>query len=180
MNRRPPQSLLRKLGQPWAVIAGFFLVLGWIPQAWPASPPPAPDRLVVKKAARKLYLLRDGRVLKSYPIHLGGNPVGHKLHEGDSRTPEGRYLLDWRNPESRFYRSIHISYPRDHDVRQAEARGSTAGGNIMIHGFPNELGEHIIKLRGRDWTDGCIAVSNADMKEIWELVQDNTPIDIRP
>lgn len=138
------------------------------------------DRVVVEKSARKLYLYQGTQVVRSYEIALGKNPVGHKLRRGDKRTPEGFYTLDRRNPQSRFYRSIHISYPNEKDRRRAEAKGFHPGGDIMIHGVPNRYRDGQEFFIGRDWTEGCIAVTNDDMKEIWTLVADNTPIIIYP
>ncbi|KJS05283.1 MAG: ErfK/YbiS/YcfS/YnhG family protein [Gammaproteobacteria bacterium BRH_c0] len=141
------------------------------------------DLVLVEKSAKTLYLLDDGRVLRSYPIALGKNPVGHKEKAGDGRTPEGRYILDWRNPDSRFYRSIHISYPNDRDLEQAKATNSDPGEFIMIHGSPAWVpsAEWAKQwLNKEDWTEGCIAVTNDIMDEIWTLVADGTPIEIRP
>jgi murein L,D-transpeptidase YafK len=138
------------------------------------------DRVVVVKKERRLYLYRGEQVLRSYRVSLGANPVGHKRRQGDKRTPEGRYLLDWRNPESRFYRSIHISYPNSRDLQQARNKGISPGGAIMIHGLPNKYAEAPELFSDWDWTEGCIAVNNRAMDEIWRLVADNTPIEIHP
>ncbi len=132
------------------------------------------DSVVVEKGRRRLYLLRDGAILAWAPVSLGREPVGPKIRQGDLRTPEGDYVLDWRNPVSRFYRSIHISYPNEADLEHAFAQGVDPGGAIFIHGTPD------VALLGRDWTTGCIAVSNEDMDLIWQLVRDGTPITIRP
>jgi murein L,D-transpeptidase YafK len=146
-------------------------------EAW--GGPVYADRVLVNKAERRLELLRRGRPLRSYRIALGANPDGHKLSEGDKRTPEGRYVLDWRNPWSKFYKSIHISYPNEKDVENAEEAGVSPGGLIMIHGLPMET-EWVGELHAlKDWTDGCIAVTNAEMDEIWAMVKDGTPIEIR-
>lgn len=150
------------------------------PEAPPALEPLVADRVVVEKSQRKLMLLRGGRVLRTYAVALGKNPVGDKLREGDGRTPEGLYLLDWRNPESEFYRSIHISYPSPVDAAEARERGVDPGDNIMIHGLPERyawLGERHVRV---DWTNGCIAVTNAEMDEIWRAVDDGTLIEIKP
>ena len=136
------------------------------------------DLVVVEKAERTLYLLHDGEVLRRYRIALGRNPVGPKTQVGDSRTPEGIYRLDWRNPQSHYYRSIHISYPNESDRRQAAERGVPPGGDIMIHGQPRG-GGRTAEIPW-DWTDGCIAVANYEMDEIWALVDDGTRIEIRP
>ncbi|MDX1756315.1 MAG: L,D-transpeptidase family protein [Marinobacter sp.] len=141
---------------------------------------PPVSEVVVRKDERRLYLMAGEQVVRSYRISLGDNPVGHKLYEGDERTPEGDYTLDWRNPHSDFYKSIHISYPNDRDRELASAWGLDPGGSIMIHGLPNEAGDLAFAYRGLDWTDGCIAVSNEEMDEIWQLVADGTPIRITP
>ncbi len=139
------------------------------------------DYVVVKKSERKLYLYRGSEVLKTYRIALGKQPDGHKKREGDSRTPEGRYTLDWRNPNSRFYRSIHVSYPSKSDDRTARERGDSPGGAIMIHGQPSSWVEKSKLLFNQDdWTEGCIAVQDHEMDEIWEAVDDGTPIEIVP
>jgi len=137
-------------------------------------------RVLVRKNERRLYLLNHDREIRSYRISLGDNPVGHKLYEGDQRTPEGDYVLNWRNPDSDFYKSIHISYPSARDRELAEAWGLSPGGNIMIHGLPNNAGDLAFAYTGLDWTEGCIAVTNEDMDEIWTLVKNGTPIRILP
>ena len=148
-----------------------------------AARPPVPgavaDRIVVEKAARRMHLQRAGTTLKSYRIALGRDPVGHKQQEGDSRTPEGLYMIDARNPQSRFHLSLRVSYPNAADRRRASARGLAPGGDIFIHGSPNGMAAESF-VAGRDWTDGCIAVSNAEIREIWAMVKDGTPIEIRP
>jgi murein L,D-transpeptidase YafK len=148
----------------------------------PASPValPTADRIVVRKSQRRLELLRKGEVLRSYKVALGLQPVGHKERSGDFRTPEGRYLLSRRNPRSDFFLSIQISYPNEADARNAKDNGWEPGGSIMIHGLPNVLKRDLTYYQTRDWTDGCIAVSNSDMVEIWLLTHDNTPIEILP
>jgi len=136
------------------------------------------DLVRVEKAQRQLQLVSGGKVLRSYSIALGGDPVGHKHQEGDERTPEGRYVLDWRNPNSVAHKSIHISYPNAGDLAAAKARGVDPGGFIMIHGQPNGFGSMGRLLQMVDWTDGCIAVTDSDMDEIWAKVADGTPIEI--
>lgn len=111
---------------------------------------------------------------------LGGSPVRAKEQQGDHKTPEGQYTLDRRNAKSRFYKSIHVSYPNEQDKQKASQRGVSAGGDIMIHGLPNGFGWLGSTHRALDWTDGCVAVTNEEMDEIWELVPDGTPIEIRP
>ena len=139
------------------------------------------DYVVVKKSERKLYLYRGAEILKTYRIALGKQPDGHKIREGDSRTPEGIYTLDWRNPNSKFYRSIHVSYPSKTDYRDARERGDSPGGAIMIHGQPSSWVEKTKLLFNQDdWTEGCIAVQNHEMDEIWNAVDDGTTIEIIP
>jgi len=150
-----------------------------------AVEPPKPllaDQVVVKKSERKMQLIQGGEVMREYGIRLGDQPRGHKTREGDERTPEGDYVLDWRNPKSRFYKSIHISYPNEQDIQLARYSGVNPGGMIMIHGQPNYLMSPKVKAEyfGRDWTNGCIAVKNDDMEEIWQTVRDGTPIKILP
>ena len=141
---------------------------------------PMASEVVVHKAKRRLELWQGGKLLRAYRISLGLNPSGHKQHEGDFRTPEGRYVLDVRNPRSEFFLSMRVSYPNARDVARARKAGVAPGGQIMIHGLPNEPRWPPDHYAREDWTDGCIALSNADMMEVWMLVADGTPIDIRP
>jgi murein L,D-transpeptidase YafK len=141
---------------------------------------PVADRVIVEKSARKLHLMQDGTPLRTFDIALGIRPNGDKEFEGDFRTPEGTYLLDLRNPNSEFFLSIHVSYPNRQDIREARAKGLDPGGAIMIHGQPNEPTRSETYYRTQDWTNGCIAVSNSDMIDIWLMTADNTPIEIRP
>ena len=136
------------------------------------------DFILVDKSDRTLTLMRAGKVLKTYRgIALGDAPVGHKRFEGDERTPEGRYTIDTRNPNSAYHLSLRISYPDAADRAYAAARGRSPGGDIFIHGQPNAL--PMGRLPG-DWTDGCIAVSNEEIEELWAAVPDGTPIEISP
>jgi murein L,D-transpeptidase YafK len=141
---------------------------------------PVADRVIVEKSARKLHLMKDGKPFRTFRIALGIQPVGDKRKEGDFRTPEGTYLLDTRNPHSEYFLSIHISYPDGGDAREARERGLDPGGAIMIHGQPNEPTRSEAYYRTQDWTNGCIAVSNSDMIDIWLMTANNTPIEIRP
>lgn len=141
---------------------------------------PKADRVLVLKGERRLLLMSGGQVLRSYPIALGFNPRGHKQRRGDGRTPEGIYSLDWRNPESRFYRSIRVSYPNRTDRARAARAGVSPGGDIMIHGLPERLSVIGSVHSKWDWTEGCIAVTNEEMDEIWAAVDDGTTIEIRP
>ncbi len=138
------------------------------------------DRVVVYKGQRIMQLLKGEEVVRSYQVALGRNPSGHKQTAGDHRTPEGTYLIDRHNKGSRFYKSLHISYPNSRDVSAARERGRSPGGDIMIHGLPRGF-EDLADLHYlRDWTKGCIAVNNAEMDEIFRLVNDGTPIEIKP
>lgn len=138
------------------------------------------DKVLVHKKERTLTLLDHGKVLKTYKIALGGEPVGGKMQQGDHKTPEGNYVLDRRNEHSHFYRSLHISYPSADDRAKAQNSGVEPGGDIMVHGLPNGFGWLGKSHRLRDWTDGCIAVTNEEMDEIWRAVADGTPIEIDP
>ena len=144
----------------------------------PEVAPSRADFVLVDKSDRTLTLMRDGARLKTYTgLQFGAAPQGHKQFEGDERTPEGRYLIDYRNPQSSYHLSLHISYPNAADIAYARQRGRSPGGEIFIHGQPNQL--PIGRVTG-DWTDGCIAVSNAEIEELWHSVADGTPIEIRP
>lgn len=136
---------------------------------------PEVTRVLVFKGSRRMYLMHHDTVLKAYDVDLGFAPTGHKQVEGDGKTPEGDYRIDRRNPNSSFHLSIGIDYPRPADVARAAALGQSPGGDIFIHGGPVPGGRS-----GRDWTDGCIAVTNAEMEEIYAMVRDGTPIAIRP
>ena len=142
------------------------------------SGPLIADYLLVDKSERLLIAYRAGQPIRAYRgIQFGDAPMGHKQFEGDERTPEGRYTIDWRNPNSRYHLSLRISYPNAADRAHAARYGRSPGGDIFIHGQPNQL--PVGRMPG-DWTDGCIAVSNAEIEELWQLVPDGTVIDIRP
>ena len=141
---------------------------------------PVADKVVVDKGDRKLYLIKEGEAFRTFDIALGIRPVGDKEHEGDFKTPEGRYQLDTRNPNSEYFLSIHVSYPSGQDVREARSRGLNPGGAIMIHGQPNSPTRSEAYYRTQDWTNGCIALSNSDMIDIWLMTNNDTPIEIRP
>ena len=138
------------------------------------------DRIVVHKKARAMELMHAGKAIKTYKIALGGDPVGPKTRQGDHRTPEGLYVIDARNAHSQFHRSLHISYPNVADREHARKLGVPPGGDIYIHGLPNGYGFVGAAHRARDWTDGCIAVTNQEIEEIWALVGNGTPVEIRP
>ncbi|MGI3164230.1 L,D-transpeptidase family protein [Pseudooceanicola sp. 200-1SW] len=136
---------------------------------------PEVTRIHVLKGERRMYLMHQGEVLKAYDIGLGFAPVGHKQFQGDGKTPEGAYMIDRRNPNSEFHLSIGVSYPNEADVAFAEEQGRSPGGDIFIHGKPRKYRD-----TPRDWTAGCISVSDKEMEEIYAMVQDDTPIYIHP
>ena len=138
------------------------------------------DHVLVVKSESRLYLMRGEKVLAVYPVTFGAQPKGHKQQQGDERTPEGRYLLDSKNANSKFYKAIHISYPSAQDRENARKRGVSPGGDIMIHGQPNGWGWLGPALQKFSWTDGCIALRDKDMDEVWAAVDAGTPIEIRP
>lgn len=138
------------------------------------------DFILVEKAERRLTLFAKDKIIRAYKIALGRKPEGPKLEEGDQRTPEGSYIIDARNPDSKFHLSLHISYPNEIDSELAFMAGLISGGSIMIHGAGEEY-EWMGKFHSvHDWTDGCIAVTNDEIEEIWNLVPVGTPIKIRP
>jgi murein L,D-transpeptidase YafK len=141
---------------------------------------PLADKVVVEKQNRKLHLMKNGAAFRTFDIALGVEPVGDKEREGDQKTPEGRYSLDERNPDSDFFLAIHISYPSSADRAVARVNGFDPGGAIMIHGQPNVPTYSAAYYRTQDWTNGCIALSNSDMIDIWLMTQNDTPIDILP
>ncbi len=135
-------------------------------------------RIVVVKSQRKLMLVRAGNAFRTFPIALGAHPKGPKREAGDARTPEGSYLIDGFNEQSRYCRALHISYPNAEDLRRAGAAGRSPGGNIEIHGMPAQFDDYDPVAFAKDWTDGCIAVSNRAIKVIWASVSLDTPVDI--
>ncbi len=142
--------------------------------------PVSVDRVVVYKHARMLVLLYRGQEVRSYKIALGGEPVGPKTRQGDHRTPEGVYVLDSRNSNSHYYKAFHVSYPNARDKAIARKLGVSPGGDIMVHGLPKEYAWVGKSQVLHDWTDGCIAVSNEEMDELWNLVRVGTVIEIKP
>jgi murein L,D-transpeptidase YafK len=138
------------------------------------------DRVVVLKRAHILQLLSQGKVIKTYKVALGGDSIGPKTRQGDHKTPEGVYVLNFRNAHSQFYKSIHISYPNEHDRAEARKKGASPGGDVFVHGLPNGYGAVGAAHRLKDWTNGCIAVTDEEIDEIWVIVSDGTPIEIKP
>lgn len=144
------------------------------------APQAAADRVIVTKTERRLYLLRDGEILHSYRVALGRVPKGTKIYQGDGRTPEGDYTLTEFNAGSRFYRSIRVSYPNEQDRARARALGQTVGGDVMLHGLAPERRAYGPEHWRFNWTNGCIAVTDEEIDEIWQRVAVGTPIEIRP
>lgn len=138
------------------------------------------DLVFVDKSEAKMYLMLEEKKIKEYVVAFGAKPFGHKEQEGDERTPEGRYILDYKKSDSSFYKAIHISYPNEEDKSNAKEKGVSPGGQIMIHGQRNGLGWLSWITQWFNWTDGCIAVTNSQMDEIWDLVDVGTPIEIVP
>ena len=140
------------------------------------------DNILVEKANRKIYLRNGEDVIRTYKISLGKNPVGAKVKSGDNKTPEGNYYISRHNPKSAYHLSLKISYPNAEQTKAAEEGNYSAGGDIMIHGFPNKIPALVFKFwhKYMDWTAGCIAVTNDEIEEIYNLVKDGTPITIKP
>ncbi len=138
------------------------------------------DYVLVEKAKRRMTLYRNGRVLRSYQVSLGKGGLAPKEREGDMKTPEGMYYIDGRNPDSKYHLSLHISYPSPKDIRRARAKGVSPGSHITIHGVGSKVGWfENVAYKFRDWTLGCVAVTNREIEEIWYLVPDATPVEIR-
>lgn len=147
------------------------------------STPDIVDQVVISKKLRQLYLIKDSKVLKSYDVAFGLDPKGHKQFEGDNKTPEGFYYVESRNPKSSYNLALRVSYPNAEDTRKARAAGKSPGGDIMIHGFPNNPKERAAMLKKHpkiDWTQGCIAVTDYEISEIYNLVPISAPIEICP
>jgi len=163
------------------MVPAMALLLGLFAAGVPAETGEInPDRIVVIKSERKLMLMSGDSVLRSMNISLGLMPRGPKQREGDFRTPEGRYFIEAKNAESDFFLSLKVSYPNATDMAKARSLGVDPGGQIMIHGLPNEPSREDAAYVGLDWTDGCIAVTNSDMVDLWRLTTVSMPIEIRP
>lgn len=146
------------------------------------KPHPAPqsDRILIVKSARSMTLLRQGKVLKAYKVALGSDPVGAKTREGDGKTPEGEYRISQKNNHSQFHLSLRISYPNEADRQRAKKLGVNPGGDIFIHGLPPQWAWIGAAHRQKNWTAGCVAVTNAEIEEIWASVPVGTPVEIKP
>lgn len=168
----------------WIAILGvvlFAVCYTFFPR-WPLPENTKVTKLLLEKKKRKLHLLGpEGKKIRSYSVSLGANPKGHKRQQGDERTPEGNYLIDFGNSKSRFFRSLHVSYPNSQDRSRSRKQGKDPGGDIMIHGLPEKLDWIGRWHRWWDWTDGCIGLTNQEMSEIWSVVGGRkVPIEIRP
>ena len=158
------------------VIIALFLTL----PAQNSSGVQKADAVLVVKSEKRLYLISKGERIASFRVTFGDKPKGHKQKRGDERTPEGHYVLDYKNPNSKFHKSIHISYPNARDREVARLLGVDPGGDIMIHGQTNGWGWASPIVQFFPWTDGCIALTNTNMDHVWEAVDPGTPIEIRP
>lgn len=154
------------------------VLLTWTPP--PLASSQRATRIVIDKSWRMMMLESKGQILRVYTIGLGDDPIGHKEQRGDSRTPEGTYRIDFKHPTSKFHLSMRISYPNDKDRARARKMRVHPGSDIMIHGTPNGVEWWRTTLMERDWTDGCVAVTNREIEEIWSMVQVGTRVDIRP
>lgn len=149
------------------------------PLASYAQKPIVADKIIVEKSKRRMTLYASGHVLKEYPISLGSGPGKPKQRRGDHETPEGSYIIDSRNANSHYHLALHVSYPNTADRARAKALHQDTGGDIMIHGLPPQWAWLSHAQEIGDWTDGCIALTNAEMDEVWKLVPNGTPIEIR-
>lgn len=162
----------RKLG-----LLALLVLLGFVSFA---SAPVKADRIVIVKSTRSMTLMREGKALKVYKVALGSQPIGPKERAGDHKTPEGNYVVDSKKENSQFHRALHISYPNAADRERARKLGVSAGGDIEIHGLGDKYGWIGSAHRRYDWTDGCVAVTNEEIDEIFDLVQVGTPVELKP
>lgn len=183
MRDERPQAARRRLLRAGAGLAAAGLAPLWLPaqarRSYEFDWTPARE-IVVEKSSRRLTLVREDGVVRTWPVCLGAEPRGHKVREGDNRTPEGRYLIDFKNVNSRFFLSVRVSYPDEADRARARRLGVNPGGNIMIHGMPNGVRRPYRGYLGHDWTNGCVAVTNEAMTEIWLATREMTPVVILP
>jgi len=183
-NRHFPKNdgILRrvKLCRLLAACGALLLTLGALSPARSSPPVLRADAILIVKHERKLYLLKDNFPLRSYRIALGLSPTGAKEHQWDFRTPEGSYIIDFRQEHSHYYKALHVSYPSLPDLKRSSALHLPAGGSIFIHGEPNRPSKPMDYYKTRDWTNGCIALSNEDLQEVWELTAGRTPVEIVP
>lgn len=164
----------------WPVLVALLVAMACNLSPAAATVLPMADQVVIHKAERTLTLMRNNEVLRTFKIALGLSPKGAKEREGDFRTPEGSYHVSGRRANSDYFLALKVSYPGPDDLKRAAAAGVPPGGQIMIHGQPNRPNRPLDYYETHDWTNGCIAVSNADMVDIWLMTPDNTPIQILP
>jgi hypothetical protein len=187
-HRRPRamlHALLISVFSANMIVAAPTPLAGMAPHAVVTSLTPLPpiglaDSIVVEKKAHMLTLFRDGKPMRTYLVALGGNPRGDKLSAGDRRTPEGIFYIDSRQPNSRYHLALHISYPDAAHRARSLAAGMAPGGDIMIHGLPNGLGAAGATHRVNDWTNGCVALTDEEIEQIWSAVPIGTPVQIKP
>ena len=160
--------------------SGIFIFVLIILQTAYAEVLQKADEVLVVKSEKRLYLINKGKRFASLPVTFGANPVGHKQAQGDERTPEGKYTLGYKNEHSKFYKSIHVSYPNAQDRKNAKRLGVNPGGDIMVHGQTNGWEWASLIVQFFPWTDGCVALSNKNMDKVWASVDPGTPIEIRP
>jgi murein L,D-transpeptidase YafK len=170
------------IARAWLLAIGVGLVLSICDPRTAHTTPrgPTADAILIVKHERKLYLLHDNSPLRSYRIALGLSPTGAKDHEWDFRTPEGSYVIDFRQEHSHYFKALHISYPGPGDLKRSSALHRPAGGDIFIHGEPNQPTKPLSYYKTRDWTNGCIALSDEDLQELWELTAGKTAVEIVP
>lgn len=164
-----------RLLSPWVLLIALIA-----PSAAPAAPSIRADTILIIKHERKLYLLHDNSLLASYRIALGLSPTGAKEREWDFRTPEGSYIIDFRQEHSHYFKALHISYPSAADLKRSAQQHQRVGGNIFIHGEPNQPTKPVSYYRTRDWTNGCIALSDEDLQDVWNLTAGQTRVEIIP
>jgi murein L,D-transpeptidase YafK len=174
--RKPERFPFVTFGLMAMVMAGGPILKATEDQSKPVNV----DRILVEKSKRTMTIFSGGLAVKTYQIALGGDPIGPKQREGDHKTPEGAYTIDSRNAHSKFHLALHVSYPSEADRKRARKLGVSPGGAIMIHGLPEAFAYLGAAHRKTDWTDGCIAVTNQEIEEIWRLVKIGTTIEIRP
>jgi murein L,D-transpeptidase YafK len=174
-----------KVFKRWRIVLNLALGLAAGCALWPLiaqQPKPAEkaDAILILKKDHLLELLRNGKVIRTYKVALGTGGLAPKEREGDGRTPEGHYIIDSRNAASHYHKALHISYPNAEDRKRAAKLGVSPGGAVMIHGLPNGMEQIGAAHRLYDWTLGCVAVTDEEIDEIWNLVPDGTPVEIRP
>jgi len=176
------RNVARRADYVWLPALFLVLLLVFVGQtpAQSLSAAERADTILIVKHERKLYLLHDNAPLRSYRIALGLSPTGAKEREWDFRTPEGSYIIDFRQEHSRYYKALHISYPSQADRKRSSAQHLSAGRDIFIHGEPNQPSKPDSYYKTRDWTNGCIALSDEDLQDVWNLTAGRTRVEIVP